>query len=125
MDAAQALADLVSSRVPGLRAWAFMPDSFVPDGFVVGQPEMDYTRSQGFCTTTMTLPCYVVVSRNRDQAAQEALLDYVEQVEEQIQKDPNLGGACDVAQVQDARPQAVAVSGQEFPGYVVSIQVLV
>lgn len=122
---AEALAGVIGT-VEGLRSYAYMPDTFVAPGAVVGQPDMlleGGTRTT-FCTVEWSYPITLAVARGSERQAQLDLFGFLDGIVEAINADPQLGGAAMTATVTDARPVTASVNGQDLPAYTVNIRVL-
>lgn len=123
-DVAQALADAIGT-VPGLRSWAYLPDTFQPPGVVVGQPDLAYEGVQrSFCTALWSFPLHLVVARTQDRTAQESLFTFLDAVVKAIDEDSTLGGVAQMARVTRATPTTQSTSAGELPGYTVNVDVL-
>jgi len=121
-DIAEALAAALS--VAGVRTYAWLPDTFVPPGIVVGQPAMDWQTERTFCTQVWVFPITVAVSRNSDREAQAGLYDVVEAVAEVLSDDHDLGGLVQTSRLTTAVPTVVSANGQEFPAYQLTVNIL-
>jgi len=121
-DIAEALAAALS--VAGVRTYAYNPDTFVPPGIVVGQPTMDWESDRTFCTLTWVFPITVAVSRNTDREAQSALFDTVAQIADVLADDHDLGGLVQTSRLLAAAPTTVTANGQEFPAYLLTVNIL-
>jgi hypothetical protein len=120
VDVAKVLATLLAD-VDGLRVHWYMADTVRPPAVVIGQPEIDYADTDsGFCAATWLFPLTVVVARGNDRDAQRATATYLAGIVAAL--------AVDVVGVhsiepQTARPIPVTVSGQELPGYSLTVRV--
>lgn len=120
-DVATALADALRS-IPDLRVYQWVADQARPPFVLLALPTIDYLdTSTGFCYARWDVPASVVVSRSSDRQAQDDLSKLVTAVV------TTLDGweFADLFSVEpvDARPQGVAVNGQDLPGYLVTIRV--
>jgi hypothetical protein len=121
-DIAMALAAHLSV-IPEVRVHAYMPDSFLPPGIVIQQPTIQWdTEDRTFCTRKFLFPLAVAVPRNHDSTAQAELDRLVTAIEERFQDDP--GGDIQFARLLDARPVAVSSQGTDYPGYLISVEVV-
>ena len=111
--------------MPGLRAYAWMPDTFNPPGLVVGQPDLAYEGVQRtFCTAAWSFPLFLAVARTSDRAAQDTLFGFVDQVVDAITSDPTLGGAARTTTVTTATPAVHTSPAGELPGYTITCDVM-
>jgi hypothetical protein len=121
VDISQALASILED-IDGLRVYWYISDAVRPPAVVIAQPAIDYLDTQsGFCSATWSYPMTLVVSRSNDRDAQIALSRYVQLVTSALaEADPP-----DIAAIEpaSARPINVNVSGQELPGYDITVQV--
>jgi hypothetical protein len=121
VDVTQALASVLCT-VDGLRVYPYVADSTRPPAAVVGQPDIDFADPEsGFCFATFTVPITIITTRANDRDAQADLSRLVWQVATAL-RGPEPPGVFSV-EPQDARPIPVQVSGQELPGYLVTVRV--
>jgi hypothetical protein len=120
-DLAQMIAGALEG-IGGLRVYWYVSDAVRPPAVVVAQPSVDYTDTLGgFCHATWTYPLTLVVTRNNDRQAQLDMAAYLQQVTSTLAA---ITGP-DVYAVEpvEARPTTVTVSGQELPGYAITVRV--
>jgi hypothetical protein len=119
VDIAQALADVLKDLV---RVHWYVADIVRPPAVVIGQPSVDYLDTLGgFCDSTWTYPLTLVVSRNNDRDAQVALSRILQLVTSALASATVPGIA--LIEPVDARPITVTVSGQDLPGYAITVRV--
>jgi hypothetical protein len=120
VDVAHALAELIET-VDGVRVYWYVADTVRPPAAVISQPDLDFTDpASTFCAATWTFPVTLVTSRANDRDAQSTmsrlLLDVVSAVSADV---PGIFAIEPV----DARPVPVTVSGQDLPGYLLTIRI--
>jgi hypothetical protein len=121
IDIASVLEELVGS-VEGLRAYRYVADNFRPPGAVIALPTIDYDDPAApFGASSWSYPIAVIVSRNQDRAAQDALARMLAEVVAVVDG-ANVAGVISV-DVISATPAALTVSGQELPAYNVRVRV--
>lgn len=122
VDLAQLIADTLTTNIDGLRVHWYVADIVRPPAVVVGQPSVDYLDTlSGFCSATWTFPLTLVVARTNDREAQVALSSYLQQVTSALAA-AEAPGVHTVEPVRADRTTAT-VSGQELPGYAITVRV--
>lgn len=121
VDVARSL-EAILAGVEGCRSYWYVADKFRPPGVIVGQPDIDYVdASAGFCFARWEFPLTVIVSRNSDREAQEALSDLVNRIALAL----DAATPADLFSIEplDARPVVASVAGQDLPAYTVRVAV--
>jgi hypothetical protein len=119
VDIASAL-EQVLSGVEGLRAYRYVADNFRPPGAIVALPSIDYADPDaGFCSATWTFGISIIVGRNQDRAAQDALSRLVSEAAQALNTADVAGVAIEVL---TAAPTTTSVSGQELPSYALRVR---
>lgn len=121
VDVAKELGEILAT-VDGLRVYWYTPDKFRPPGVVIGMPDIDYADlSSGFCRARFEYPLTIVVARNADREAQEALSRWTNAVAMALgdAEPPTLFSV----EPLDARPVTTTVNGQDLPAYSMRVAV--
>jgi hypothetical protein len=114
--------DAILDEIAGLRTYWYVADTVRPPAVIVGQPDIDYAdASSGFCFARWEFPLTVIVSRNADRAAQEALSRRTNEIAAAL----NAAESDDVFSIEplDARPTTANVAGQDLPAYLMRVAV--
>jgi hypothetical protein len=121
---AEALAATLSA-IPDIRIYAYGPDNFLPPGIAVQQPTMTWeTQNRTFGAIQWTFPLLMAVARNSEREAQNSLYRLVEAVSDVLAEDHDLRGTVQTARLTTASPATVTSSGQEYPGYSLTVEVI-
>jgi hypothetical protein len=117
------ISEEMSRALDGIvRCYWYVSDAVRPPAVVIGQPSIDYLDTlAGFCAATWTFPLTLVVARNNDREAQLALSRNLQAVTSALDN-AALAGVRSCEPV-DARPLTVSISGQELPGYAITVRV--
>lgn len=119
------LAQLIASTledIDGLRVHWYVADIVRAPAVVVGQPSVDYLdQLGGFCSATWSFPLTLVVARTNDREAQVSLSTYLQQVTSTLSAAEAPG--VHLIEAVRATPTAVTVSGQDLPGYAITVRV--
>lgn len=121
VDIATVLEGLLA-EVDGLRVYRYVADNFRPPGAVIAMPAKVYDDpAAGFCATSWEFPVSVVVSRNQDRAAQDALA----RMETEVARVLEAAEPDDVMTVAVVRsdPATVNVSGVDCPAYNMRVRI--
>lgn len=125
LDLAQVLGDLLAP-VEDLRVYFYVADTVRPasngGAAVIMQPSVDYRDpAAAFCAATWTFPLLLLVPRNNDRDAQRTLSRLLQQVTSTL-GDAAVPGVFSIDPV-DANPTTATVSGQDLPGYAITVRV--
>lgn len=120
-DVSQGLASALAA-VEDLRVYWYVADSARVPLVVVSLPDIDYTDSgAGFCQARWDYTLTIVVSRNADRTAQEALSRMVQEVATAL-NDAEPEGVFSIEPI-GANPVTATIAGSELPGYQMRVQV--
>lgn len=120
-DVAKALAAMLDD-VDGLRVYPFVPDNFRPPGVLVAMPAINFQDTQsGFCRASWTFPLTLIVSRNSEREAQDALSRLLSDIVVALDARPP-DGLFSVEPL-DATPSSISVNGTDLPAYNLRVQV--
>lgn len=115
-DVSEALAVSLAD-VEGLRVSWYVADTARPPVAIIGQPTIDYSdQASGFCAASWDYPVTIVVSRNNDREAQDALSRFVNDVALALDEAVPTSPVQLIAPL-EARPITVNVAGQDVPAY--------
>jgi hypothetical protein len=117
------ISEEMSRALDGIvRCYWYVSDAVRPPAVVIGQPAIDYLDTDsGFCAATWTFPLTLVVARNNDREAQLSLSRNLQAITSALDA-ADLAGTRSCEPV-DARPLTVSISGQDLPGYAITVRV--
>lgn len=114
-DLSKSLATMLEA-IEGLRVYSFVPDNFRPPGVIVALPAIDFRDNQsGFCRATWTFPLSLIVPRNSEREAQDALSRLLSDIVVALDADPPDGIFS--VEPMDALTTSISVNGQDLPAY--------
>lgn len=121
-DLAKTISSMLTSAIDELRVYPYVADTFRPPGAVIALPAVDYRdNASGFCRASWTFPVSLIVARNNEREAQQALSQLLGDAVAALDA-PVPDGIFSVEPM-DAVPASISVNGQELPAY--NLRVLV
>ena len=119
VDVTSALETLLNS-VEGLRAYRYVADNVRVPAAVIAMPSVTFNDpDSGFHGARWEFPVSLIVSRNADRAAQDALARMLSEVAQAIWT-TEVDGVYSI-EATTAVPVSITVSGQELPAYTLRV----